>query len=207
MKSFTNLYVFVGEWALNIFLLNLLWFLFSTLGLFVLGIFPATAALFAVMRKLVMTSEEVPIFRLFWKTFKDEFVRSNLLGYVLVAAGLILYIDLRVLQQLEVTFLHQFMTIVTFLLIFIYVVILLYVFPIFVHFNLKTFQYIKYAFILAIGRPLQSLLMVLVLAGLFFVLFQIPGLIPVFGASLISFTLMKMTSKSLPGISSSTTNG
>jgi uncharacterized membrane protein YesL len=46
MKSVTSWYIRIGEWAFNLFLLNILWLFFSLLGLFVLGIFPATVALF-----------------------------------------------------------------------------------------------------------------------------------------------------------------
>lgn len=63
---------------------------------------------------------------------------------------------------------------------------------------MKITGYIKHAFILAIGRPVQSLLMVIGLAIVIFLMSLIPGLIPFFGVSLISFILMKIASISFP---------
>lgn len=204
MKSVTSWYIRIGEWAFNLFLLNILWLLFSLLGLFVLGIFPATVALFAVMRKLIMSTENVSILKLFWITFKVEFFKANIIGYIFFIVGILLYIDLRVLQQLDTNFFNLLMTIITYIIGLIYLLTLLHVFPVFVHFNLKTREYIKYAFILSIGRPLQSLLMIIVLGIVIVLLIQVPGLIPVFGGSLISLIIMKISSGSFPEIDSAT---
>ena len=202
MKGVTSWYIRAGEWALNLFLLNVLWILFSALGLFAFGIFPATAAMFAVIRKLNMAKEDVHVFKLFWKTYKFEFMKSNLIGYIFLMVGFLLYVDLRVLQQLDSSLLNLILTVATFILVFLYLLTLLYVFPVFVHLNLKTVEYIKYAFILAIGKPKQSLLILLALAISMFLLIQVPGLIPVFGISIFSFILMKISSSSFPPIES-----
>ncbi|WP_100407912.1 YesL family protein [Bacillus solitudinis] len=196
MKNLSEWYIRLGVWGLNLFLLNLFWFLFSIVGLFVFGVFPATVALFTVMRTLVMEKEEIPLFKLFWRTYKSEFLNSNLIGYLISLFGFILYIDLRVLQQLDNSLLHLSLTIMTFVIIFVYFLTLLYLFPVLVHFDLKTFQYFKYALILAIGRPFQTLFMIVALAILAFFFMQVPGLIPVFGVSLISLTIMKISSLS-----------
>lgn len=200
MNNVSGWYIRFGEWALKLFLLNLLWFIFSVLGLLVLGIFPATAALFAVMRKLLMQSEDISIFKLFWNSYKNEFLKSNLLGFVISFIGFLLYIDYRVLQQLSVNILHQSLTITLFILIFLYLLVSIYIFPIFVHFNMSTFGYIKHAFILAIARPLKTLLVIVGLAVILYVLRLVPGLIPVFGVSLFSLLIMKGASYSLPEI-------
>ena len=135
MKGVTSWYIRAGEWALTLFLLNMLWVLFSLLGLFVFGLFPATVSMFAVIRKLIMYNEDVHVFKLFWSTYKVEFVKSNIIGYIFLVAGFILYLDLRVLQQLDSNLLNLILTVATFILTFIYLLTLIYVFPVFVHFN------------------------------------------------------------------------
>ncbi|MFC0272771.1 YesL family protein [Metabacillus herbersteinensis] len=200
MKGVTSWYIRIGEWAFNLFLLNILWLFFSLLGLFVLGIFPATVALFAVIRKLIMSTENVSMFKLFWNTFKVEFFKSNLLGFIFLVIGFVLYIDLRVLQQLETNFFNLCLTIITYIVGFLYLLTLLHVFPIFVHFNLKTREYIKYAFVLSIGRPIQSLLMIIALGIMIILLIKVPGLIPIFGISLTSFIIMKISFISFPKV-------
>ncbi|WP_216776541.1 YesL family protein [Metabacillus halosaccharovorans] len=197
MRALGIKYVQLGEWCLNLFLLNCLWFMFSLIGGFFLGIFPATVALFAVLRKLTMEPGEVRIFQLFWKTYKSEFIRGNILGYVWAIIGAALLIDVRVLHQVEMTFIHQALIIALYLLLVLYVFITFYLFPIFVHYNLRFLEYYKYAFILVIGRPIKTILLFASILLIYFLFSLIPGLIPVFGVSFIGFIMMKMTSSSL----------
>lgn len=204
MKGFGGWYLRLGEWALNLFLLNLLWIIFSMLGLFIVGIFPATVALFAVMRKLTMESKEVPVFKLFWTTYKREFVKANIIGYAWSLIGFVLYIDLRVLNQLDSSLLNQLFTFGLYMIIAAYLVTLLYLFPIFVHFNLKKREYFKYAIILTIGRPIQSIMLIIGLTVGLFILWRVPGLIPVFGMSFISLLVMKIASISFPKLDNPT---
>ncbi|WP_051475690.1 DUF624 domain-containing protein [Bacillus sp. J37] len=198
MKALGTKYVQLGEWCLNLFLLNCLWFIFSLVGAFLLGIFPATVALFAVLRKLTMEpEEEVRIFHLFWKTYKSEFFRGNILGYVWAIMGAALLLDVRVLHQVETTFMHQVVTIALYLLLVLYMFITFYLFPIFVHYNLKFLEYYKYAFVLVIGRPIKTVLLSALMLLIYLLFSLIPGLIPVFGVSFIGFVMMKITSSSL----------
>ncbi|WP_078432992.1 YesL family protein [Metabacillus halosaccharovorans] len=198
MKVLGNKYLQLGEWCLHLFLLNCLWFMFSLIGGFFLGVFPATVALFAVLRKLTMEPEvEVRIFHLFWTTYKSEFIKGNLLGYVWAVIGGAILIDVRVLHQVETTFIHQALTIALYLLLVLYVFITFYLFPIFVHYNLRFLEYYKYAFVLVIGRPIKSILLFASMLLIYFLFSLIPGLIPVFGVSFIGFVMMKMTSSSL----------
>ena len=198
MKELGNRYIRLGEWCLNLFLLNCLWFIFSLVGAFFLGIFPATVALFAVLRKLTIESEEeVKIFHLFWTTYKSEFLRGNLLGYAWGVIGAALLIDLRVLNQVETTLIHQGLTIALYFLLVLYLFISFYLFPIFVHYNLRFLEYYKYAFVLVIGRPIKTILLFASVLLILFLFSHIPGLIPVFGVSLIGFVMMKITSTSL----------
>lgn len=203
MKNISEWYIRFGEWSLKLFLLNLLWLLFSIAGLFVFGLFPATVALFAVIRKLTMDSREISIFKLFLHTFKNEFLKANLLGYIWAAIGLILFLDLRVLQQLQTTIFHQSLTIILYVIIFVFLLLSLYLLPIFVHFQLKKREYIKYAFVLAVGRPIQSILMIVAFLVTLYLMWSFPGIIPVFGASLLALVLMKMASISFPKLNSS----
>lgn len=205
MPGLSQWYIRIGVWLLNLFLLNLLWLVFSLAGLIVAGFFPATFALFSVLRKLIMETDDLTILsvvKLFWIKFKTDFLASNFIGFAISLCGFILYLNLRVLQQLDYSLFHASLTIVTFAIGLAYLLTLLYIFPVFVHFNMKIFQYPKHAFILAIGRPLQTLSMMLGLAIVIFLYTKIPGLIPVFGVSLISVVIMKTASLSFPEVDS-----
>jgi uncharacterized membrane protein YesL len=191
-------YMRLGTFAFNLVLLNLLWFSFSFLGLFILGFFPATAALFAVLRQLIMEDEDTSVFKLFWSKFKSEFIMSNLIGYLILMFGLILYVDLRVLQQLDNNIIQLALASITVVIGIVYLLTLLYIFPLFVHFDLKFWQYPKHALILAVAKPFQTIMMIGGLAIVIFMYMNFPVLILVSGMSLISFVMMKVASFSLP---------
>jgi uncharacterized membrane protein YesL len=200
VKIIANGYVFIGNWGLRLFLLNVMWFLSSLIGLVIFGISPATAALFGVIRKLMMASDpdDIKLFKEFWTIYKREFFKSNILGYIFFVVGFVLFLDLRVLFQLKGSFLHLFLICSTLIIALVYIIALFNLFPLLVHFNLKTFDYIKYALILTIASPLQSLILILAMAILIFLLIKLPGFIPVMGVSLICFLIMKIVFKSLP---------
>lgn len=196
MNHISKWYIILGEWALKLFVLNLLWFIFSLLGLGVLGFFPATVSVYALLRKMIMSSQNTPIFKTFWRTYKKEFLKANLLGYLLVIGGVILYLDLRILQQLKGNLLNQSVTIFIYILSIIYILTFFNIFPIYVHFNMRFFDYIKHSFVLVIGKPLNTLITVIGIAVTVFFYLKIPGLIPVFGISIFCFIIMKMASLS-----------
>ena len=70
--------------------LNILWLLFTALGLFVFGFFPATVAMFATIRSFMREDISIPLFQTFWSHFKANFVRSlsyGLLTTVIIMIG------------------------------------------------------------------------------------------------------------------------
>lgn len=189
-------YVRIGNLGFNLLALNILWVLFSTLGLYILGIFPATVALFAVVKQLIIEKDDVPVFRLFWKNFKMEFVKANLLGYLLLVIGVILYVDLKVIQAMEIPLLYTVLNGLIIFVIFIYLLTILYIFPIFVYYDFKFWQYPKYAIVNAIGRPFQTILLIAGTTALFLLYRQFPFLMAVFGMSLLSYMITKIASAS-----------
>ncbi|MFC0470672.1 YesL family protein [Halalkalibacter kiskunsagensis] len=191
-------YMRLGTFAFNLVLLNLLWFFFSLLGVFVLGFFPATAALFAVLRQIIMEDEDTSVLKLFWSKFKSEFFMSNVIGYLVLSVGVILYVDIKVLQLLDNNILQLALASITVVIGIVYLLTLLYIFPLFVHFNLTFLQYPKHALILAVAKPFQTIMMIGGLAIVLFLYMNFPVLILVFGMSLISFVMMKVASFSLP---------
>ncbi|WP_158661027.1 YesL family protein [Bacillus kwashiorkori] len=185
----------VAERITRVLYINLLWVFFTVIGLIVFGLFPATAAMFAVTRKWSQGETDIPIFKTFWQVYKKDFLQTNLLGYFMAIIGVVLYIDLRFFQSSNTLVLKLFSFIMIVLFV-VYLASILYIFPVFVHYKLKTLQYMKVSVILAIGRPLQTILMGLV--GLFvFALFKaVPILAIYFGGGLFSYCIMKIAIRS-----------
>lgn len=195
MKGLTNGYYVMCVWVLRLFYVNFLWIAFAFLGLLVFGFFPATTAMFAVVRKWLQGEKDIKIFAVFWNAYRKEFWKANLLGYILTGIGYLLSIEFQILraQESSVYFISSYGVIALFILYFI---VMMYVFPIFVHFNLKIHQYISWSFIIGIVHPILTVFLIAVIAGVNYVAFTtIPALVFFFGGSVSAYILMWGASK------------
>lgn len=177
------------DWLLKLVYLNVLWFLLMTLGLGIFGISPATIAMFTVTRKWIMGDADIPVFKTFWKTYKTEFIKGNMLGFLFTVVGFILYVDLMFVFTIE----HSFADYLLFPLIMmslVYVLILLYVLPVYVHYDIKIIKAIKNTFYIMVINPLASVLMLLSIITMFFLNVSLPALIPFLSVSVISWIIM-----------------
>lgn len=187
----------ISSWITKMMYLNLLWIVFSLLGLVVFGLFPATAAMFAVTRKWVLGEKEIPVTKTFWKAYKSGFLQINIIGLVITAIGAILYIDLRFFQTSE----HVLLSFLAFFIIFalfIFFAVILYIFPMYVHYKFNTFEYLKKSLIIVIGKPLNSIMMIVGSYLLYVVYSMVPFLILLVSGSLASFVLMWIAMRSFP---------
>ncbi|SDY28314.1 Uncharacterized membrane protein YesL [Evansella caseinilytica] len=177
------------EWVWKLAYLNLLWLLFSLLGFVVIGIFPATAAMFAVLRKWFLKDTDVPVFSTFFTTFKNNFFKVNLLGFLFAAVGYILYFNYQYLGTVDGG-IHSVLAVGWYIGSFLYLLALLFVFPVYVHYELKLLHYLKAAVIIAAVNPLALATLFVSLGLLFYLFYLIPGLIPFFGASVFGLSVM-----------------
>ncbi|MEF3329830.1 MULTISPECIES: YesL family protein [Oceanobacillus] len=191
-------YMRIGTLGFNLIYLNLLWVVFTLVGGIVFGIFPATAALFAVVRKMILEDEDAAVLPEFIIHFKASFKTSNILGYVGSFIGLFLLIDFRIVQNIS----NESVQVLLFNLIVVigifYLVAMHYIFPVYVHFDLKWNEYFRYACILTIARPLQTIMLVAFVAAVVYLYILVPALVFILGASFMSFVMMKIASLSFP---------
>lgn len=169
--------------------LNFIWLFFSAIGLFAFGIFPATIALFTVMRQWQLGIEK-PIVATFWLTYKKEWLRGNgyaLISYVVLA---ILAADFYMIYTVESL---RLLLIPTIIIAFLIIGTLFFFFPVYVHFQLSFWQYIKQAFLFTLISPLTVIYNCLVIAALYGLFNILPGAIPMFVASVICYCAMKLS--------------
>jgi uncharacterized membrane protein YesL len=178
------------EWISRLAFLNILWISFSLLGLVIFGFFPSTVAMFAVVRKWMLGNEDVSIFKTFWTVYKKEFLKSNLLGLMIVAIGIVLYIDFKFIESAAnsfVSFLYIPFSIIT----FIFICMLFYMIPIFVHYDMKLSQVIKNSFFVMIMNPLSTFYMLIGSFGIIFVLSYAPPICLLYSGNLLALFIMK----------------
>lgn len=187
-KPMGKLYT-ICEWIMKLAYINLLWIMFTVSGLILLGFMPATAALFTVVRKWFMKETEVPIWKTFFSVYKSEFIKSNSFGLVFVMAGIMLYVDYYFILNLD-GIIRIVATSILLLISCLYLITVLFFFPVYVHYELKFFDYFKYSFFLGVLNIHILMLAILGLAADMFLLFYIPGLLPFFSGVSIAFILM-----------------
>lgn len=195
----------LSEWMMRLAYVNILWILFTLAGGLLLGIGPATAGMFTVIRKMIMGAEEIAVFKVFRETFRKEFKRSNLLFLIITSTGILLYYDFRFFQMQEglVFTLLSYFTLGLFL---VYFLILLFIFPLFVHYQMKVLHYFRSASVFVIMQPIITILMAFGCYLVYKFLLFLPGLIPFFGGSLFSFLLMKLAYLSFRKVENRTHN-
>ena len=189
MENLVLGYYRICIWITRFAYVNILWVAFTVLGLFVFGFMPATAAMFSVLRKWVNRDHEIPIFQTFWETYKKEFVQANIFGYLIAIIGYVLYIDLQFLRAQEgFLFMLSYGILILF---FAYFIIILYAFPMFVHFKLKLHHYLKWSFIIGFVHPVMTILMAIGSSvAIYFIYVKLPALALFFGGSVIAYVLM-----------------
>lgn len=183
------------DWAMKLAYLNILWLVGIFIGLGITGFFPSTVAMFSVLRKWTQEEEEaLKVYAHFKNEYKKEFFQSNKYGYSWVILGVIIYVDLQFFRGIP-TIWALILSLFFFILAAIYIVALLYAFPVYVQFKLNIKQYFRNCLLIALSNPLFSVLMVLGFYFPYYLMTKIPGLLPFFGGSLISIVLMIISNK------------
>lgn len=178
----------LADFIMRLAYVNLLWILFTLMGVVVLGGFPSTVALYTVTRKWVLKKTDISVWKTFWGTFKREFGKANLVGYLFLIIGTILFADLKFFQS------HHgsgFLLIYyVFLMLFIFYSIMgMFLFPVYVHFELKTLHYLKQTFFFILSRPIEALLAAAGCFAVYLLMIKSPGLILFFSMSLTAYIL------------------
>lgn len=189
MNNAANRAYVATEWIAKFAYINLLWIGFSLIGLVVLGFFPATISMFTIIRKWLMGDTNIPIFRTFWTAYKSEFIRSNGLGLLVVVVAGLIVLDLVFMKNSGNSFISV-IQIPLYIMMFAAVMTMFYLFPVYVHYELKLAQMIKNSFLMMLINPLENLTMVAGIVAVFFVVKFIPGLGFFFGGSLTAAIIM-----------------
>jgi uncharacterized membrane protein YesL len=205
----------ISEWIMRFSVINLLWiacsipFIFVGATLFVASgtvseeemlsavytslilmaalapftIFPATSAMFAVARKWVTGEVDVPLFKTFFRGYKENYKQSMIGGIIYTILIAVMIVDFIVYREQLNVLSYIFIAFLALL-----GVSLFNFFSMLVHYHMKTFQLLKNAVLITIGKPFRSL-STAVMCGLvvYISLFHFTFLIPFFMGSIIAF--------------------
>lgn len=185
MKQFNRF----SEWIMNLFILQILWIGGTLIGGVILGIAPATTALFTSLRKLKRQETKFSLFQYYVQSYKENFKDSLIIGLGFIFAGVIGFIYSQFLSQTTDSWLaytHIFMYIILFLI----GLLLLYIFPVYVHFDVNLRSLVKTAFFIMMTSIKWNLPLILTLiaAGLIFIRFAVVFFF--FGVSVPAFIIL-----------------
>lgn len=172
-----------SEWFMRYFYVNVLWMLFTLLGLGLFGWAPASAAAYSTFRQWYRKDHLSSTFKYFWQVYRKEFFQANLFGWIYTIIAFIFIVDLRFFQaQDSIVFYFLFYFFVAMFLIFL--VAFIFIFPVYVHYDLKKKrEFMKYSLFIPLSYPLHILLMIGVAVGIYFLYMKIPILLIFFGVS------------------------
>jgi len=179
----------ITEFITEFVMLNVMWFAGCVLGGVIFGWAPSTVALLAVIRNKIMKKEYYGVVRSFWATYKKEFIKSNALGIVCMLFLVIVSIN-------KINFDSQPEGIFTILSVISTVVralicgIILYMFPLYVHYNMDLKEYFIRALNLLIVKPFVTICIILWTLLVYVIIMKIPGLIAIFGVSVYFYGIM-----------------
>lgn len=177
------------NWFTKLVYLNVLWFLFTMGGLVIFGFMPATVALFTIVRKWIMGDTSFSIFKTFLVHFKKDFLKVNGLGLVFLLIAGILLLDILLIQNSNSMIMNFFLLIV-FSFSIVFTIIVLYFFPIFVHYDVRIIEIMKNALLIGLAKPLTTMLMMASLFFGFILFFTFPGIILFFSVSPLALLIM-----------------
>ncbi|MBP1044151.1 DUF624 domain-containing protein [Vagococcus sp. BWB3-3] len=170
--------------------LNLLWLLFTLLGGIILGIMPATVALFAVLRQEIKAEgETTKVGSTFIDYFRKEFVKSNLLGIGLILLGVLLYLNYQ-LTTISTGYLMSGLHYLSIVLLCLFIMLLVFFFPVYVHFQLPLSKVLLQPLLLIFFSPFEVCKVIVILTATYYLFHWIPGLLPLIYMSLPAALIM-----------------
>ncbi|WP_147804686.1 YesL family protein [Alkalicoccus halolimnae] len=183
----------VLDWIFRLAYLNILWIAFTLLGLGIFGAAPALAAVYEVLHKW-MKGEEGTTKTLipFWNAYKRYFLRANLLMLLFAAGGAILYVDFYFIFRLEHT-LAPILLGVAVCLLFLYIILFLFSFPLLVHRRGSTLSSIKSAAVYGLSSPVLTVTTIVSIGLFHYILYLVPVLYLFFSVSAAGSLILLVT--------------
>ncbi|MEK4517063.1 DUF624 domain-containing protein [Paenibacillus sp. FSL H8-0122] len=116
-------------------------------------VFPATSALFTVVRKWVMGNTDVSTFRTFFQGYKENYLKSMLGGLIYTLLFVVMYVDVTVYMTQMPNF--KIVGILMLVLMIILFVSMFNFFSIVVHYQMTFKEVVTNSILLTIARPIR----------------------------------------------------
>lgn len=183
----SRLYTFLESLG-NFFILNILWII---LCIPIVTIFPATSAMYSVIRRWKM-EEDKSVFGVFFHYFKVNFKQSFLIGLIWFLFAILLYIDYFLMVQVDSN-LKVALLVPLFLVGLLLLCTTVLLFPVMSHYDVSWKYIIKNSFLISMAYFPMTLFNLILLAALLVALYYYPVI------SLLAFSIGANINYSLCG--------
>jgi uncharacterized membrane protein YesL len=117
---------------------------------------PSTYALVSICRRWVR-GQSLPVFKTYWKYYKESFKESVIISWIYLIGGFVIVIDLMYVA-------NWYVRVAMFVIGFIYLLSLIYIFPIMAHYDWKGFFFkMKMSFLFGLSYLQYTLVLILVI--------------------------------------------
>lgn len=180
----------VADWFMKLAVVNLLWIIFTILGLGVFGFYPAWISMCRLMT-LWKKGENPPLFKTYWSVYRTVFFKGNFIGIGIIAMMVLTIINVNVIRSFD-GFLFYFYSIST---LIVSIVLILWTMILGLVLSEKNqVTYSKTLLIEPIKRlvlsPGKSIEFIFGIGIIYFLNGFIPGLLPVYNVSLICWMMV-----------------
>ncbi|SDN87719.1 YesL family protein [Alkalicoccus daliensis] len=176
MRKFSTGFYEFFEKLMNLAIWNTIWVLFTVLGLGIFGWAPATAALFAVLRKEKMEAADFPKLKTFFSIYKSEFVRANIVGFFILFGGLSLMFSFYTLLAADL-WIRISGGAFLFIIFVLYLIVAMYIFPVLTHYKTSLKEHIRYSLMIGLAYLPHSFLIGITLIMIGYLYQAFPGII------------------------------
>ncbi|QSS98784.1 DUF624 domain-containing protein [Pontibacillus sp. ALD_SL1] len=176
------------ERLVDFLFLNFIWLLFC---LPLVTAFPATTAMFGVVRKWHLEKDEQGVIRSFWVLFKENFKNSLIISLFWVASAIFLYMDVRLIKPSE-SLIQLLLFIITIFGITIFMSVTMYLFSVLVHVDAGWKTSIRNAWFIALLNPFMTIIVIALTVIWLYAVYLYPVLI-LCTSSLVSYLLYGMS--------------
>ena len=173
-------------------ILNILWMVCTLLGGIVLGWAPSTVALLTILRDKIMKKENGSITKKFWKIYREEFKRINIIAIVIMILSFMVYVNRSNFQVQSGAFYYGMYILSTFGKWAIIAMTLI-LFPIYVNYNMSIKEYFIKSISIIIMRPLVLICIALWSWVAYSAFIMLPGVLPVLGIALFGYGIMAVS--------------
>jgi len=189
----------VLNWISRLLYLQVIWVLFCIIGLLIGGIFPATFAMFGIIRIWIREEKDIQIYKKFSEMYKESFVKTNILGWLMVLFGFSNYFYLNWFSSMTGAISLILISGIVFISL-AFLMTSLFVMPVYVHYDVGLLKVVRFAATIAVTHPLHILGMVITIISFWYFMIVLPIIFLFIGMSLLVFILMNIANAAFVSI-------